>query len=103
MCIIVACLPPLRRTFDNILKRILPHRVLEKIGALSSHPSYDLPTIYTTKMTLDGESSRDILSNEEYIEDENGRIVRAPSPTLSSEVQNSPNSGRVRSDNSETR
>lgn len=75
MCIIVACLPPLRRTFDNILRRILPQSVLEKIGALDSNPSYNLPTIHTTKMTLDGESSHNILLDEDYAEDENGRIV----------------------------
>ena len=81
MCIIVACLPPLRRTFDNILKKILPQRVLIKIGALDSNPSYNLPTIDTTKMTLDGESSHNILLDEDYIEDENGRIVRVTSLT----------------------
>lgn len=79
MCIIVACLPPLRRTFDNILKKILPRSMLESMGAYNSRPSIDLPTIYTTKMTLEGESSHNILPNEEYIEDANGRIVRMAS------------------------
>ncbi|KAJ4300849.1 hypothetical protein N0V90_002937 [Kalmusia sp. IMI 367209] len=93
MCIIVACLPPLRRTFDNILKKVLPRSILERIGALESNPSYDLPTIYTTKMTLDGESSHNILSDEEYVEDANGRIVRTRSVTVTQEDGNAQDSG----------
>ncbi|KAF2441312.1 hypothetical protein P171DRAFT_434975 [Karstenula rhodostoma CBS 690.94] len=79
LCIIVACLPPLRRTFDDLLKKVLPRRVLQSIGALNSRPGYDLPTIYTTKINSDGEHSHNIPSDKDYVEGIHGRIIcRSP-------------------------
>lgn len=92
LCIIVACLPPLRRTFDNLLKRVLPASILESIGATETpSQNYVLPTIYTnrSKKTTDSESATAILPEEEYVEDASGRIVKITNVTVSHDHKNS--------------
>ncbi|KAF2645833.1 hypothetical protein P280DRAFT_545741 [Massarina eburnea CBS 473.64] len=82
-CVVLACLPPLRRTFDNILMRILPQGLLDKIGASNAFThNFSLPTYNTGSKTeietssRDGESSTGTLETD-YVEDDNGRIVIA--------------------------
>ncbi|KAF2708579.1 hypothetical protein K504DRAFT_502603 [Pleomassaria siparia CBS 279.74] len=79
--IFIACLPPLRRTFDNVLVRILPARLKESI-AQSHIRSYNLalPTYYSTRsneteMSEVTESATAIPPVVENAEDANGRII----------------------------
>jgi hypothetical protein len=88
MAIIVACLPPLRRTFDDFLKRILPEQLLTKMGASQPRSQNNaLPTIYSNKnrgfggttksgVEEDAESEMGILEEGDYVEDGHGRILR---------------------------
>ncbi|KAF2792666.1 hypothetical protein K505DRAFT_246244 [Melanomma pulvis-pyrius CBS 109.77] len=90
IAIIVACLPPLRRTFDNLLMKILPERLRGSIGG-SQPPSrnFALPSYYSNKSIHgntdvhgDAESSTAILPEDEYIEDANGRIIKTTKVTV---------------------
>jgi hypothetical protein len=83
VCIIVACLPPLRLTFDNLLHKILPQSLLDNLGANSSgSQNCSLPTYRSHKngeraeeRFHDGESTDAIFGEEQYVEDENGKIT----------------------------
>ncbi|KAF1949393.1 hypothetical protein CC80DRAFT_598981 [Byssothecium circinans] len=83
-CIVLACLPPLRRTFDNLLKRVLSKSVLESIGATNAQThNFSLPTYESTKSDAenrcrgDTESAMGILEDAEFVEDHHGRIIKA--------------------------
>jgi hypothetical protein len=93
IAIIVACLPPLRRTFDDFLKRILPESLLAKLGATQSLSNNDaLNSHYTrnkskpTRTSMeDDESEVAILPDAEYVENSQGRIVRTTKVVVTNE------------------
>ncbi|KAF2683370.1 hypothetical protein K458DRAFT_45379 [Lentithecium fluviatile CBS 122367] len=102
ICIIVACLPPLRRTIDNLLKRTLPQSILEALGATETPSrSFTLPTFYTnqsqtadSKFGSERESTAAILGNEEFVEDASGKIVKTTRVTVTREFKDSVEFGR---------
>lgn len=87
MAIMVGCLPPLRRTFDDLLKKILPESLLSRIGASGQRSeAHALPTYFSSNKTktrnamddglADDDSDLRILPDEELVEDSHGRIVK---------------------------
>jgi hypothetical protein len=93
VAIIVACLPPLRRTFDDFLKRILPDSFLSKMGA-SQPQSHNnaLQSYYarnkskpTSHSVEDDESELAILPDAEYLENSHGKIVRTTKVVVTNE------------------
>ncbi|KAF2280984.1 uncharacterized protein EI97DRAFT_17226 [Westerdykella ornata] len=96
IAIIVACLPPLRRTFDDLFKAILPESFLTKMGATHTRSrTHELPQYYNKSRTKqvgedaeDDESERAILPTEEYIEDGRGKIIRTTKVVITNEANN---------------
>ena len=95
--IALACLPPLRRTFDNLLMKILPERMRDTIaGHQSRTQELALPSYYSSKSKKgdneihgDAESAKAILPDEEYVEDANGRIIRTTKVTITNHPSDS--------------
>lgn len=93
VAIIVACLPPLRRTFDDFLKRILPESLLAKIGATQPLSNNNALNSYYTRNKSkptrnsmeDDESELAILRDAEYVENGQGKIVRTTKVVVTNE------------------
>jgi hypothetical protein len=83
--IIIACLPPLRRTYDRILLRILPRRLRDLIAGGPPPQNFALSSYYSVEGIRpgqrphgDGESTMAINpGSDEYVEDANGKITKA--------------------------